>query len=111
MGKFVITKNEKDEFQFNFIDNDENVILSSGNYIRKSMCINGIISVKRNSQDKSKFILKRSAENETFFILKSFNGRVLGKSQTFDDKFLRDKAIESFRNAVPNAVIEDESKK
>ena len=44
MGKFVITKNTNGEFQFDFIDKKGKVILSSGGYTRKLMCLKGIES-------------------------------------------------------------------
>ena len=110
MEKFVINKKENGEFQFDFIDIKGKVILSSGGYTRKLMCIKGIESVKRNSQDNINFFRKTSLNNETYFNLKAFNGKIIAVSKIYKDRFSRDKGIESLKKIAPNALIEDRSK-
>jgi uncharacterized protein YegP (UPF0339 family) len=110
MEKFVISKNTNGEFQFDFIDKKGRVILSSGGYTRKLMCLKGIESVKRNSQDNIKFFRKTSLNNETYFNLKAFNGKIIGVSKKFKDRFSRDKGIESLKKKAPDALIEDRSR-
>lgn len=111
MEKFVISKTIDGYFKFDFIDNKGNILLRSGSYTRKTMCINGIESVKRNSQDSSKFNRKRFMNSEPYFNLKSFNGKILGTSQMYNDKTSRDNAIEILKSKAPGASIEDQSKK
>ncbi|MDD5151728.1 MAG: YegP family protein [Flavobacterium sp.] len=111
MEKFVISKEKTGEFKFDFIDNKGNIIFSSGSYTRKTMCIKGIESVKRNSQDSSKFNRKSTLNSESYFNLKSFNGKFLGTSQMYQEKALRENAIEIIKSKVPTASIEDQSKK
>lgn len=108
--KFVITKKDNGKFTFDFIDNKGNVILSAGNYFRKALCIKAIESVQISSQDNSKFYCKRSIDDKPYFNLKSINGRFLGTSQMYEDKNLRNSAIELLKSKAPNAVIEDQSK-
>jgi uncharacterized protein YegP (UPF0339 family) len=110
MEKFVINKKTNGEFQFDFIDKKGKVILSSGGYTRKLMCIKGIESVRRNSQDNIKFFRKTALNNETYFNLKAFNGKIIGVSKMFKDRFSRDKGIESLKKKAPTASIEDRSK-
>lgn len=110
MEKFVINKNSNCEFQFEFIDKKGHVILSSGGYTRKLMCLKGIESVKRNSQDNIKFFRKTTINNEAYFNLKAFNGKIIGVSKLFKNKELRDKCIESLKANVIKAPIEDRSK-
>lgn len=110
MEKFIISRKTTGEFKFDFIDKKGIVILSSGSYTRKTMCIKGIESVKWNSQDSSKFNRKRSLNSEPYFNLKSFNGKILVVSQIYEDKVSRDNGIESVINKAPKASIEDQSK-
>jgi uncharacterized protein YegP (UPF0339 family) len=110
MEKFVINKKTNGEFQFDFIDKKGKIILSSGGYTRKLMCIKGIESVKRNSQDNRKFFRKTSLNNETYFNLKALNGKIIGVSKMFKDRFSRDKGIESFKKTAAVASVEDRSK-
>lgn len=86
------------------------MILSSGGYNRKLMCIKGIDSVKRNSQDNIKFFRKTSLNDEKYFNLKAFNGKIIGVSKMFKDRFSSDKAIESLKKKAPDASIEDRSR-
>lgn len=110
MEKFVISK-KNGEFRFVFVDRNGLVLLKSGSYTRKTMCINGIESIKRNSQDNSKFKCKRSLNNESYFNLKSFNGKIIGMSIMFKDKISRDLAIEFVKNNAIGACIDDQSKR
>ncbi|MNR32160.1 hypothetical protein D3C85_1497220 [compost metagenome] len=110
MEKFVINRNGNGEFRFDFTDKRGHVILSSGGYTRKFMCLKGIESVKRNSQDSIKFYRKASSNNEFYFNLKAFNGKVIGISQMFKEPFLREKGIESLKRKAPKAPIVDQSK-
>ncbi|MGE6354981.1 YegP family protein [Flavobacterium sp. NPDC079362] len=109
MEKFVITINANGEYQFDFINNNNEVILSSGEYTRKFMCIKGIESVKNNSQDNTKFNRKTSQTNKRYFNIKAFNGKIIAISKMFDDKNLCDLEMESFRTKAPNTLIEDRS--
>ncbi|MCC9064676.1 YegP family protein [Flavobacterium piscisymbiosum] len=107
MEKFVINKNANGEYQFDFIDNNDEIILSSGEYTRKYMCIKGVESVKLNSQDNTKFNRKTSRTNKRYFNIKAFNGKIIAISKMFEDKLSCDLEIESFIAKAPNALIED----
>jgi uncharacterized protein len=109
--RFVIIKEKNREYKFNFIDKNGNILLKSGSYLQKSMCLNGIESVKRNSQEYTKYSIKRSSTNETYFHLKSLNGRILGISQLFEDKVSLEGGIELLMDRAPKALIEYQFKK
>lgn len=108
MERFVITKKTDGRFQFDFRDMQDRTILYSGSYTRKTMCIKGIYSVKRNSKDKTKFKKKTiSSDNKFYFNLKSFNGKIIAISELFEEKELRDLYIASIKNNAENAIIEE----
>lgn len=107
MGKFIINKRERGEFQFDFVDESGEIILSSGGYTRKFMCAKGIESVKINSQDNTKYFRKTSPDDQRYFNLKAFNGKTIGSSKMYKDKVLRDEGIENFKKDAPDAPIED----
>lgn len=110
MEKFVINKNANGEFQFNFIDKNGLAILTSYPYTRKFMCEKGIESVRRNSQVCKRFYSKTTLNSEPYFNLKAFNGKIIGKSQVFEDSVSRDNGIESLKRKAPVAPVEDQSK-
>lgn len=110
MGKFVISKTTDGKFKFDLVDHKGNVILAGKKYLQKSMCKNGIESVKENSPDKSKYKCKRTSNNKTLFSLKSINGKIIGTSQIYEDKTSRDEAIAFIKKKAPTAPVEDHSK-
>ncbi len=110
LGKFVITKKSDGLFQFDYRDDNDVIVLYSGSYTRKTMCLNGIESVKRNSKDSLKFCKKTSLGGDFFFNLKSFNGKIIAVSEFFEDRNLRNNAIDLIKRAAENAFIEDQSK-
>ena len=51
MGKFVITKRQNGEFQFNLKAGNGQTILASEGYTTMAACKNGIESLKKNAPD------------------------------------------------------------
>lgn len=107
MGKFEITKRKDGEFQFNLKAGNGQVILTSEGYASKASCINGIESVKKNSQDDSKFERKTSKNGKPFFNLKATNGQVIGNSELYESEASRDNGIESVKKNAPEAETSD----
>ncbi|KMQ68401.1 hypothetical protein ACM39_07730 [Chryseobacterium sp. FH2] len=110
MGKFIITKRSNDDFQFNLKAANGQVILTSQGYNSKSGCENGIESVKKNSQDDSKFERKKAKDERCYFTLKASNGQIIGTSQMYESENGMENGIESVQNNAPNASVEDETK-
>ena len=109
MGKFVITKRANGEFQFNLKAGNGQTILASEGYSSKANCENGIDSVKRNSQDDSKFERKTSSNDKPYFVLKATNGQIIGTSEMYESTASRDNGIESVKTNAPEATTEDQS--
>ena len=109
MGKFVITKRNNGEFQFNLNASNGQSILSSEGYASKTNCNNGIESVRKNSQDDIKFESKTSTNEKFYFNLKATNGQVIGTSQMYATEASRDNGIQSVKTNAPDATIDDQS--
>lgn len=108
MGKFVITKRKNGEFQFNLKAGNGEIILTSEGYVTRSGCMTGINSVKRNSQDDSKFERKDSKNSKFYFNLKATNGQVIGVSEMYNTQTSRENGIESVKTNALSAAIVDE---
>ncbi len=63
MGKFEITTRKDGEYQFNLKASNGQVILTSQGYKTKASCLNGVESVKKNSQDEKRFERGNVAKN------------------------------------------------
>ncbi len=110
MGKFEIKTRKDGEFQFSLKAANGEIILNSEGYTTKKACENGIESVKRNSQDDSKFESKTTASGEKYFFnLKATNGQVIGTSGMYKSVSGRDNGIESVKKNAPGAEVEDNS--
>jgi len=109
MGKFVISKRKNGEFQFNLNAGNGQTILSSEGYVSKSSCENGIESVRKNSQDDSKFEKKTSANGKYYFNLKATNGQIIGSSEMYESAGGRDNGIESVQKNALDASIDDQT--
>mgnify|MGYP003574953419 CR=1 FL=1 len=108
MSKFVIDKRKNGEFQFNLKAGNGQVILTSEGYASKANCENGIESVRKNSQDDSKFEKKTASNGKFFFNLKATNGQVIGSSQMYEAEAGRDNGISSVKTNAPSATVVEE---
>ena len=107
MGKFEISKRKNGEYQFNLKAGNGQVILTSEGYSTKANCENGVASVKKNSQDDSKFDRKTSTNGKHYFNLKATNGQIIGTSEMYESSSGRDNGIESVKTNAPGASIDD----
>ena len=109
MGKFVITLRKDGEYQFNLKAGNGQVILSSQGYAGKPSCLNGIESVRKNSQDDSKFERKESSSGKPYFNLKATNSQVIGNSEMYESVAACENGIESVKKNAPDATVEDQT--
>ena len=109
MGKFVITKRTNGEFQFNLKADSGYSILSSEGYTTKANCENGIESVRKNSQDDSRFNSKTSSNGKAYFNLMATNGQIIATSEMYENETNRDNGIASVKSNAPHATIDDQT--
>ena len=108
MGKFVISKRKNDEFQFNLKAGNGQIILTSEGYTTRAACDNGIESVRKNSEDDSKYERKTAANGKFHFNLKAGNGQIIGSSQMYEAESGRENGIDSVKTNAPNATFEED---
>lgn len=109
MGKFVISIRKNEEFQFNLQAGNGQVILSSQGYTTKASCLNGIESVRTNSQDDSNFERNASSNDKPYFNLKATNGQIVGTSQMYETDAAMENGIASVKTNAPDATVDDET--
>lgn len=108
MGKFVVTVRKNGEFQFVLKAANGQVVLTSEGYAKKESCLNGIESVRKNSQDPKKFEVKVAKNGKPFFNLKASNGQVIGASQMYASEATMKKGIASVAANAPEAPVVEE---
>lgn len=108
MGKFEVYTDKAGEYRFRLkAGNGQNILASEG-YSAKNGCMNGIESVKENSQNAERFELSESTNGKWHFNLKAGNGQVIGSSQMYEDKSGAENGIESVMHNAPEAEIVEE---
>ena len=109
MGKFVVTTRKNGEFQFSLKAGHGQEILGSEGYTTKAACLNGIESVKKNSQDEGRFEKLTSKNGKPYFNLKAGNGQIIGNSEMYETEASRDNGIASVMKNAPDATVEDQT--
>ena len=108
-GKFVITKGKDDKYYFNLKAGNGEVILTSQGYKAKADCMNGIESVKKNSQNEGQFEVKKSNDGKDYFVLTATNGQTIGKSQISKSESGCSNGMKSVTSSSADASVADES--
>jgi len=107
MAKFEVYQDSKKEYRFRLKAGNGQKILASEGYTAKANCMNGIGSVRTNSQDDNRFERKKSTNGKHYFNLKASNGQVIGTSEMYDGSSGMENGIESVKTNAPKAPVEE----
>ena len=108
-GKFEVYKDKAGEFRFRLKAANGQNILGSEGYSAKASCLNGIESVKKNSQKPDNFVTKQSSSGKYSFSLKSTNGQVIGTSQSYESESGCSNGMKSVAECAPGAKTDDQT--
>ena len=106
MAKFEVYQDAKSEYRFRLKASNGKSILASEGYSAKAGCLNGIESVRKNSQDDSRFERKKSSNGKHYFNLKASNGQVIGTSEMYESSSGMENGIASVKTNAPNATLD-----
>ncbi len=106
-GKFEIKKNTGGGFYFSLKAGNGERILSSETYQSNAEVRDGAESVKRNAGDDNRYERKTSSNGESYFVLKSGNGEIIGTSETYSSAAALQSGIDSVKANAPSAEITD----
>lgn len=109
MGKFVIATRKNGEFQFSLKASNGQEILGSEGYTTKAACLNGVESVRKNSQEASRFDKLESKNGKYYFNLKATNGQIIGTSEMYESTVARDNGIASVMKNASEAIVDDQT--
>lgn len=106
-GKFDLKKSPSGKFMFNLKSGNGQVILTSQLYDSKAAAEKGIASVRKNAPDDKRFERKSSTKGEPYFVLKSGNSQVIGKSEMYSGNAAMENGIASVKKNAPEARLAD----
>jgi len=108
-GKFEVYKDKAGEFRFRLKAGNGQNILGSEGYSAKASCMNGVESVKKNSQNPDRFDKKATASGKFTFRLCASNGQCIGTSQTYESESSCDNGMKSVAENAPAATVDDQT--
>ncbi|SDH48563.1 hypothetical protein SAMN05216603_109174 [Pseudomonas benzenivorans] len=108
-SKFHLKAAKDGQFHFNLLAGNGEIILTSELYKSKPSALDGIESVKKNSQRQGAFEVKAAANGKFHFVLKATNGQVVGQSQLYASQAGCLAGTESVKNNAPGAALQDDS--
>lgn len=106
-GKFEVYKDKAGKYRYRLKAGNGQVILSGEAYNSKNACMEGIDSVKKNSQKESSFDVYEDKKGGFRFRLKASNGEIIGQGESYNAKSGCIKGIESVKkNAADSKTVE-----
>lgn len=108
-GKFEVYKDKAGEYRFRLKAANGQNILGSEGYNAKASCLNGIESVKKNSQKPERFVQNETGSGKFRFNLNASNGQVIGVSQNYDSESGCSNGMKSIAECAPGAETDDQS--
>lgn len=109
-SKFQLKLAKNGKFHFNLVSSNGQVVLSSEMYESRAKAVNGIESVKKNAVREGGFELLMSDKGQPYFVVKSTNSQVVGKSQMYASASSRSRGVASVKKNAPDAATEDLTK-
>jgi uncharacterized protein YegP (UPF0339 family) len=106
-AKFEIKAGRTGKFRFNLKATNGQVILTSEAYEKRAAAVKGIESVRKNSQNDSRFERKTAKDGSPYFVLKAANGEPIGKSEMYKTKLSMENGIASVAKNAPGAPVVD----
>jgi uncharacterized protein YegP (UPF0339 family) len=108
-GKFEVYKDKAGGFRFRLKAANGQNILSSEGYNSKASCLNGVESVKKNSQNPDRFVKKTTPSGKFRFNLTASNGQVVGTSQSYASQSGCNNGMKSVAQCSPGASTDDQT--
>lgn len=108
-GKFIVFKGNDGKDYFRLRAGNGEVIFTSQGYKTRKSCLNGVESVRKNSQDPKRFEVRAAKDGREYFVIKATNGQEIGRSQMYkSDSGCKNGMNSVARNAVDARVVIDE---
>ena len=95
------------EFYFRLRAGNGEPVLASEGYTTKENCMNGISSVKINSQRAEAYTDKIAKDDQYYFAIKAVNSQIIGVSEMYSTEAARDNGKKVVHEIAASAPTED----
>ena len=106
-ASFEIKQAKNKQFYFNLKAANGEVILTSETYKTRGGAKNGIESVKTNGPDCLNYEMKMDKRKQYYFLLKSANHKVIGRSESYTRIASMEKGIQAVMKNAAKAKVHD----
>lgn len=104
-GQFILTKSEDDQFIFQLMDEQEQVLFTSEPFAILSEARADIETLKERATNFPNFERKKSPTNKMYFVLKTVDGRVIGSSERHSSIPDLENSILAVNKCAPEAQV------
>ncbi len=106
-AKYLLKNSKNGKFTFSLLAGNNQVVMTASDiYETKEAALNGIESCKKNGTDDARFERKKSSADEPYFVLKTDNGQIIGKSEMYSSLASMENGIASVKTNA-GAAVED----
>lgn len=106
-GKYELKKAAGGQFMFNLKAGNHQVILTSERYKQRASAVNGIKSVQKNGTKSGSFDRRTAKNGKPYFVLKSPNGEIIGRSEMYNSTSSMENGIKSVMKNAGAAKIDE----
>ncbi len=100
-ARYEIRKSSDDQFYFNLVAANGEIVLTGERYAVKMSATAGIASVKKHSPDERNYVRKKDAAGKPMFVLRALNNEVIGTSESYASEYGRDDGITTCKTIGP----------
>jgi uncharacterized protein YegP (UPF0339 family) len=104
-GKFEVYKDKAGKFRYRLKAGNGQIILTGEAYNTKDACLQGVDSVKKNSQKETAFEVYEDKKAGFRFRLKAANGEIIGQGESYNARSGCMNGIESVKKNAGDAKI------
>ena len=106
-AQFELKRAKNGQFHFNLLATNGEIILSSEMYKTKAGAKNGIAAVRTNAKNGSRYVRREGKRKSHYFVLRSGNNKVIGKSESYTRPAAMEKGIKSvMKNGAAKKVAD-----
>jgi uncharacterized protein len=109
-GSFFVSKSTRERFRFDLRAGNDEHVLKSETYDSKADALDGIESVRTNSQNDTRFDRRTVEDGGYYFVLKAANGEAMGTSNIYTSAARMEKGINWVKTTAPSAGIIDKTR-
>ncbi len=104
---FELKTNDENQYLFNFLNSQGELILMSSDYDNKEEAVQAIKEVRTGSLMGNQIAASRVPEGDTFFVIKDSTGTIIVKSVLYNSAMMFDNALHTVKDNACVAEIVD----